>query len=39
MARSYKLAWSAERGTFALDGESLADLLARLAQSFVHPSS
>ena len=39
MARSYKLAWSAELRTFALDGESLADLLARLAQTFVRSSS
>ena len=35
MARSYKLAWSPEKHTFALDGESLAQLLERLARAFL----
>lgn len=35
MARSYKLAWDAERQLFALNGESLTDLLARLAREFL----
>jgi CyaY protein len=35
MARSYKLSWAAERNTFALDGESLPQLLDRLARSFL----
>ena len=35
MSRSYKLAWSAERSTFELDGESLNDLLQRLARDFL----
>src|SRR5262245_28758250 len=35
MSRSYKLSWSADRATFELDGESLNDLVARLAQSFL----
>lgn len=35
MARSYKLSWSAERNAFVLDGESLADLLNRLAKTFI----
>jgi frataxin-like iron-binding protein CyaY len=35
MARSYKLAWSPERGAFALDGEILSDLLSRLARTFL----
>ena len=35
MARSYKLAWSPELGTFALDGETLSQLLERLARQFL----
>ncbi len=35
MSRSYKLAWDAERSTFALDGESLDALLERLARQYV----
>jgi CyaY protein len=35
MARSYKLAWSPDAGAFALDGEKLADLLERLARTFI----
>lgn len=35
MARSYKLAWSPEQGAFALDGESLPDLLTRLTKTFL----
>jgi len=32
LSRSYKLAWSDEAGTFALDGEPLAALVTRLAR-------
>jgi iron donor protein CyaY len=35
MARSYKLAWSPEKNTFALDGETLSQLLERLARAFL----
>lgn len=35
MSRSYKLAWSAERMAFELDGESLNDLVPRLVRSFL----
>jgi CyaY protein len=35
MARSYKLAWSPEKNTFALDSETLPQLLERLAQAFL----
>jgi iron donor protein CyaY len=35
MARSYKLAWSADLGAFALDGETLPRLLERLARQFL----
>jgi CyaY protein len=35
MARSYKLAWSPELNAFALDGESLPQLLDRLTRSFL----
>ena len=35
MARSYKLSWATERGAFALDGETLPQLLDRLARSFL----
>src|ERR671936_2358811 len=34
MARSYKLSWVPEVGTFALDGETLPELLERLARTF-----
>jgi hypothetical protein len=30
LVRSYKLSWSADRGTFELDGESLPALIDRL---------
>jgi iron donor protein CyaY len=39
MARSYKLPWSPEQGTFALNGESLPQLLDRLARTFLGMSS
>ena len=32
MARSYKLSWVSELGSFALDGETLPQLLDRLAR-------
>ena len=35
MSRSYKLAWSEERSVFVLDGESLDDLVVRLARLFL----
>jgi iron-sulfur cluster assembly protein CyaY len=35
MARSYKLAWSPGLGAFALDGETLPQLLDRLARQFL----
>ena len=35
MSRSYKLAWSPERSTFELDGESLNDLVQRLTRTFL----
>lgn len=35
MARSFKLAWSAERNAFVLDGESLPQLLTRLSRVFL----
>ena len=35
MARSYKLSWVPETHTFALDGETLAQLLERLARTFL----
>src|SRR3954464_8933757 len=35
MARSYKLSWAPDRNTFALDGETLAVLLERLARTFL----
>jgi iron-sulfur cluster assembly protein CyaY len=35
MARSYKLSWSPDRNTFALDGETLSQLLERLARTFL----
>ena len=39
MARSYKLSWAPELGAFALDGETLAKLLERLARTFLKGSS
>jgi CyaY protein len=36
MARSYKLAWSSDREVFALDGETLPQLLERLTKTFLH---
>lgn len=38
MARGYKLPWSAETAAFALDGESLDDLLERLVRQFLGTS-
>src|SRR5258705_4043835 len=35
MARSYKLAWAPEAGAFALNGETLPQLLERLARTFL----
>jgi frataxin-like iron-binding protein CyaY len=35
MARSYKLSWLPDAGTFALDGEPLPVLLERLARTFL----
>lgn len=35
MARSYKLSWAPDANTFALDGETLAQLLERLARTFL----
>jgi CyaY protein len=35
MARSYKLSWTPENGTFSLNGESLATLLERLTREFL----
>ena len=35
MSRSYKLSWSDALDAFALDGERLDDLLARLARAYV----
>jgi iron donor protein CyaY len=35
MAKSYKLSWDADADTFALNGESLAALLDRLAKTFL----
>ena len=35
MSRSYKLSWSPERSAFELDGETLDDLVKRLAQLFL----
>jgi CyaY protein len=36
MAKSYKLAWDDQQETFALGGESLPQLLERLARTFLH---
>ena len=38
MARSYKLSWAAEKNAFAIDGETLPQLLERLAQTFLASS-
>ena len=35
ISRSYKLSWSPEAGAFALDGETLPQLLERLARTFL----
>jgi CyaY protein len=35
MARSYKLSWDPTADTFALDGETLAAILDRLARTFL----
>jgi frataxin-like iron-binding protein CyaY len=35
MSRSFKLAWDAEQDVFALNGEALVDLLARLTREFL----
>src|SRR5262245_36170482 len=35
MARSYKLPWSVEKETFAIEGETLSQLLERLARAFL----
>jgi frataxin-like iron-binding protein CyaY len=39
MARSYKLAWAPELNAFALDGETLPQLLERLARHFLEGSA
>jgi CyaY protein len=36
MARGYKLPWSPESGTFALNGEALSAFLVRLTQEFLN---
>jgi CyaY protein len=36
MSRSFKLPWSDDAGTFALEGESLPTLLDRLARQHLH---
>jgi CyaY protein len=38
MSRSYKLSWDPERQLFALNGEALQDLLARLCLEFFDKS-
>jgi CyaY protein len=35
MARSYKLSWASDRNAFALDSETLSQLLDRLARTFL----
>jgi frataxin-like iron-binding protein CyaY len=35
MARGYKLSWSPDAGTFALNGEALSAFLVRLTQEFL----
>ena len=39
MARSYKLSWAPDLDAFALDGETLPQLLDRLAQIFLNGSA
>jgi iron-sulfur cluster assembly protein CyaY len=39
MSRSYKLAWAPDSGAFVLDGETLPQLLERLARSFLGGAS
>ena len=39
MARSYKLSWAPDANAFALDGETLPQLLERLARTFLKRSS
>ena len=39
MARSYKLSWAPDADAFALDGETLPQLLERLARIFLKRSS
>jgi CyaY protein len=36
MARGYKLSWAPELGAFALDSETLSQLLERLTRTFLH---
>ena len=36
MSRSYKLSWSPEGSAFELDGETLNDLVKRLARAFLN---
>ena len=38
MARSYKLPWAPDKQAFALDGETLPQLLERLARAFLEGS-
>ena len=35
MSRSYKLGWSPDRSAFQLDGETLNELVSRLARTFL----
>jgi len=35
MSRSYKLSWAPELGAFALDGQTLPQMLERLARTFL----
>lgn len=39
MSRSYKLAWAPDPGAFVLDGETLPQLLERLARTFLGGAS
>ena len=39
MARSYKLSWAPDANAFALDGETLPQLLDRLARTFLSGSA
>ncbi len=36
MAKSYKLSWASDRGTFELNGEALSALLERLIREFLN---